>query len=106
MSSIPFPMATALEFANSWFIQSRSGHQLLKPTSERYSDTTLLALKPALRTLSSPRCLGVCRYLLNEEPDHGWSEETLIQLPSWSNRDENLVLITLAALAEQEFLNL
>ncbi len=98
MSSATFPVATGLEFANSWFVRSMSNRQLSKPGSEAYSDPTLRALKPALRTLSSARCINICRCLLSDEPADGWKDEDLVRLSGWSEYNENLVLMTLAAL--------
>ena len=94
MSSATFPMATGLEFANLPFVRSVSNRQLSKPAS----DQTLRALKPALRTISSARCINICRCLLSDEPADGWKDEELVRLSGWSEYNENLVLMTLAAL--------
>jgi hypothetical protein len=61
-------------------------------------DDTFRGIRPALRTLSTTRCLTVCRELLLETPSEGWGEKTLTQWKQWDVQGENIVLLTLGAM--------
>ena len=61
-------------------------------------DDTFRGLHPALRTLSTKRCLEVCRRLLLEEPSEGWNEMDLAMWNEWNVQGENVDLLTLGAM--------
>jgi hypothetical protein len=79
-------------------------HHFLSKTLNRAArylppeDDTFRGLRPALRILSTKRCLEVCRRLFLEEPSKGWSEADLAMWSEWNVQGENVVLLTLSAM--------
>jgi len=63
------------------------------------SDATFRGIRPALRILSSRRCVEVCRALLRENESGSWSEDELAKLTEWNVHGENLVLLAMGAMA-------
>lgn len=61
-------------------------------------DATFHGMRPALRTLSSGRCVEVCRALLRDHESGSLSEEELAKLKEWNVDGENLVLLALGAM--------
>jgi hypothetical protein len=62
------------------------------------SDATFCGIRPALRIISSARCIEICRALLRDNQSVGWSEDELAKLKEWNVQGENLVLFTLGAM--------
>ena len=87
----------------SRLLQEAARHVLAEISTEgrtvaEPSDTTFRGIRPALRILSSARCVEVCRALLRDNQNEGWSEDDLAKFNEWNIDGENLVLFTLGAM--------